>query len=158
MTRARAEQGSAAIWVLVCGALLVVVAGVGTVRALAVLARHHAESSADLAALAAAADIGVGGRPCIDAAEVARENGASLRSCQLRLDADGRSGTVVVQVSYSIRLPAVGPREVLASARAARLEAGPGPAGPGRAVAEATGRCAALWHADEAGRRDRRRS
>jgi secretion/DNA translocation related TadE-like protein len=123
------ERGSAAIWVLACCALLMVVTGAATVRALAVLARHRAESSADLAALAAAGQIGVGDAACAFAARDARSNGARLRSCTVRLDAGGRSGSVRVAVLVTVRLPVVGACSVTASARAARLS-GRGP--PGR--------------------------
>lgn len=122
MSRVR-DRGSAAVWVLACCALLVVVATVGVVRALAVLARHRAEASADLAALAAAGRIGVSDDACGAAARDAARNGARLTSCRLTLAADGRSGTVTVRVSYVARLPLAGTRAVTASARAARLPA-----------------------------------
>jgi secretion/DNA translocation related TadE-like protein len=114
------DRGSATIWVLTCCALLLVVGGVVTVRALAVLARHRAESSADLTALAAAGRIGVAADECPTAARVARANGAALRRCSVRLAADGRTGQVQIVVAMAVRLPLVGPRLVLASARAAR--------------------------------------
>lgn len=99
------------------------VAAVGTVRELAVLARHRAESAADLAALAAAGRIGLGTDGCAVAARLALRDGVVLRSCQLALAADGRSGTVAVRVALAVRLPLVGSRTVDASARAGRLPA-----------------------------------
>lgn len=114
------ERGSASIWVLAVASLLLVVAGVVTVRGLAVLARHRAESAADLAALAAAARIGFGGTPCAAAGAIAVANGAVLRSCAAAVSADGRTGEVLVRVGLSVRLPGVGAREVVASARAGR--------------------------------------
>jgi secretion/DNA translocation related TadE-like protein len=114
------DRGSASIWVLACCALLMVIGGVITVRGLAVLARHRAESSADLAALAAAGRIGVASDACLAAAGVARVNGATLRDCAVRAAPDGRSGQVTVSVAVKVRLPFVGARQVIASARAAR--------------------------------------
>lgn len=118
----RGDEGSASIWVVACCALLMVVATVATLRGLAVLARHRAEAGADLAALAAAEQIGLGDRACAAATEVARRNGGRLRSCRLRLAADGRSGTVDVAVEHPVRLPIVGTRTVVATARAGRLD------------------------------------
>ncbi|HZC71212.1 MAG TPA: Rv3654c family TadE-like protein [Jatrophihabitans sp.] len=116
----RADRGSATIWVVACCALLMTMAGAATVRALAVLARHRAEASADLAALAAAGRIGVGGDACEAAARVAGRNAARLRTCTVQLAPDGRSGTVSVSVALTARLPLVGSRQVVATARAAR--------------------------------------
>lgn len=120
---ARRDTGSASMWVLACAALLLVVASVATIRAAAVVARHRAESAADLAALAGAGQIGVSDRLCVDAATTASRNGARLRSCRPALAADGRSGSVAVRVSLRVVLPVVGERTVLASARAGRLPA-----------------------------------
>lgn len=120
------DRGSAAIWVLACCALLVVVASVATLRGLAVLGRHRAESSADLAALAAAERIGFGDDPCAAARKIAGRNGAALRSCTVDLAPDARSGTVVVSVQVRVDVPVVGHKVVVASARAGRL--------PGRAI------------------------
>lgn len=103
-----------------------VVAAIATVRALAVLARHRAEGGADLAALAAAGQLGVSDRSCSAAAKIAERNGAQLESCRVSLSADGRSGTVVVRIEYAVRLPLVGARHVTATARAGRLPAGSG--------------------------------
>lgn len=127
--RAQADRGSATVWLLACCALLMVVAGAATLRTLAVLARHRAESSADLAALAAAGRIGVSGDSCPTAARVAQRNGARLGSCRLRLDPDGRSGSVVVSVILIARLPVVGGREIRATARAGRLPGAPAACG-----------------------------
>jgi secretion/DNA translocation related TadE-like protein len=132
--RGRRDRGSASIWVVACCAVLMTVAGVATVRTLAVLARHRAEASADLAALAAAGRIGVGDNACAAASRVARQNAARLHACTVRLAPDGRSGTVAVVVAMRARLPVVGATEVVASARAARLAgvATPGPTRPVR--------------------------
>jgi secretion/DNA translocation related TadE-like protein len=117
--------GSASIWVLSCAALLLVVATAGVLAADAVLARHRAESAADLAALAAAGRIGLDPDVCPAAAAVAASNGAALRSCSAALAPDGRSGTVTARVSVRVSLPLVGARQVIASARAGRLAVPP---------------------------------
>jgi secretion/DNA translocation related TadE-like protein len=121
LRRLTGDRGSATIWVLTCCVLLAVVAGVGTARGLAVLARHRAESAADLAALAAAGQIGVSEHECAAARQVAAQNGAALHQCSLRLSPDGRSGMVSVAVSLPVRLPIIGAQTVAATARAARL-------------------------------------
>jgi secretion/DNA translocation related TadE-like protein len=120
------DAGSASIWVLTCCALLVVVATFATLRAMAVLARHRAEASADLAAVAAAGRIGVDTGSCAAAARIAERNGGRLSACRLDLPPDGRSGTVQVTVIVAVRLPVLGTEQVRASARAGRAVAGVG--------------------------------
>jgi secretion/DNA translocation related TadE-like protein len=105
--------------------MLLVVAVLAAVRGAAVLARHRAESAADLAALAAAGRIGVDARYCPAAAEIAARNGVALAGCRPDIAADGRSGTVLVMVRLRLSLPLVGGRTVEASARAGRLPADP---------------------------------
>lgn len=116
------ERGSASIWVLGGCGLLLLVGSAGVLRTEAVLARHRAESAADLAALAAAGRIGVGADGCDAARAIATANGATLSRCSLDLAPDGRSGTVDVRVAASVSLPVVGARTVTARARAGRLE------------------------------------
>jgi secretion/DNA translocation related TadE-like protein len=106
--------------VLACAALVFVIATIAMVRASAVLARHRAESAADLSALAAAGEIGVSERICSAARRIASANGARLRSCSPALSPDGRSGAVTVRVEVSVHLPLVGARDAIASARAGR--------------------------------------
>ena len=118
------DRGSAVIWVLACGAVLMVFAIAIAARTCAVFARHRAEVAADLAALAAAGRIGVGGDPCASAAAIAARNRARLASCAVALDPGGRSGTVRIQVVEHVGLPLVGVRDVSASARAGRLPVG----------------------------------
>lgn len=117
----RDDRGAAAVWVLGCGAVLFAMALVIVIRSAAVLARHRAEAAADFAALAGAATIGVGGDPCAAARRLAERNGATLLRCSVSLDASARSGTVLVRVLAHVKLPAVGYRDVTASARAGRL-------------------------------------
>ena len=115
------DRGSAVIWVLACGAVLMVFAIAIAARTCAVFARHRAEVAADLAALAAAGRIGVGGDPCASAAAIAARNRARLASCAVALDP---GGTVRIQVVEHVGLPLVGVRDVSASARAGRLPVG----------------------------------
>jgi secretion/DNA translocation related TadE-like protein len=123
VTAAGRDRGAAVVWVLVSGAVLMVFALAIAARTAAVFARHRAETAADLAALAAADRIGVGGDPCVSAAEIAAHNRASLAACAVALDSGGRSGTVRIRVVAHVRLPLVGARDVTASARAGRLPA-----------------------------------
>jgi secretion/DNA translocation related TadE-like protein len=114
------ERGSATIWVLACCALVMLLGYLGVARTETVLARHRADAAADLAALAAAGRLGVGTDVCDAASELAAANGAAVRSCSVRLAADGRSGTVRIQVAVTVQLPFAGARTVVASARAGR--------------------------------------
>ncbi len=97
-----------------------------TVRTTAVVARHRAESAADLAALAAAAAIGVAddsAAVCAAAGPIAEANGASLASCTLAINADGRTGSVTIRVTVLAHLPGWGAVHTSATARAGRLPA-----------------------------------
>lgn len=122
--RLTGSRGSASIWVLACSALVMLCGVVGLLRTTAVLARHRAESAADLAALAAAGQIGVSADVCQAARPVASANGATLMRCQVTLAEDGRSGSVDVEVRMAVHLAAVGDQQVTATARAARLPVG----------------------------------
>jgi secretion/DNA translocation related TadE-like protein len=114
------DRGSASVWVLGCCGLLILVGTAGVLRTEAVLGRHRAESAADLAALAAAGQIGVSDRICSVAREIATANAATVDTCVPDLAPDGRSGAVRVRVTVVVRLPVVGARAVVASARAGR--------------------------------------
>jgi secretion/DNA translocation related TadE-like protein len=116
----RSDRGAATVWVLGLAAVIIAVALAMVVRGSAVLARHRLERAADLAALAAAGQIGHAGQPCAVAARIAAENGTRSASCTIRLDRAGRSGTVAVVLSGSVHLPLVGVRTLSARARAAR--------------------------------------
>jgi secretion/DNA translocation related TadE-like protein len=119
----RGDRGSASIIVLAGASLILIVALVITLRTSAVLTRHRAESAADLAALAAAAQIGVGADPCAAAVPIANANHGTLVSCGASIDLGGRSGSVLVVVRIAVDLPVVGERSAQASARAGRLPA-----------------------------------
>jgi secretion/DNA translocation related TadE-like protein len=115
------DGGSAAIWVLACCVLVSLVAGAAVLRGVAVLARHRAESVADLAALAAAGQIGVSAHSCAAARRIAAESGAAVRRCALRVAPDGRSGTVAVTIQMTVRLLQGRAWPLDVTARAARL-------------------------------------
>jgi secretion/DNA translocation related TadE-like protein len=123
-----ADDGAASIWVLACSALVLVVGIAVSLRTSAVLARHRAESAADLAALAAAAHIGFAADVCPPASSIARANGAALVRCHAALAPDARSGVVDVEVVVAVNLPGVGARRAVASARAGRMAVGWSPA------------------------------
>jgi len=116
----RGDGGSASLWVLATSALVLLIAVALQARALAVLARHRVETAADLAALAAAQQLGTSGVPCAAASRVAAAGGARLTSCSVAYAADGRSGIVRVQVAATVRLLFAGIETVAASARAGR--------------------------------------
>lgn len=90
----RDERGSATVpAVAVLGLLLLVGAALGAVGAL-VAAHRGAQSTADLAALAAAEALAEGADGCAAASRVARANGGELLSCAPA----GREARVVVRV------------------------------------------------------------
>lgn len=98
---------------MVAAVLLAVGAGLGVVAAVVVDLRT-AQAAADLAALAGASATGRGEVPCGTADQVARANGASLRSCTVA----GLEVTVDVEVA--------GPRWLgLAADPTAQARAGP---------------------------------
>ena len=126
------ERGSATVWVLAACVLVGLAGSIAVLRTEAVLARHRAESAADLAALAAAGRIGIAADSCMCAGRIATADGAVLDQCRTDLAPDGRSGRVTVRVRASVRLPVVGSRTITASARAGRLIAGGSGPTPGR--------------------------
>lgn len=117
------DTGSASLWVLAGGLLVLVLALAVGLRATAVVARHRAEAAADLAALAAAQGIGVDDTTatmCRRAARIAAANGARLQTCTVRLDPSARSGTVQVTTAVLVRIAGVGSRQSVARAEAQR--------------------------------------
>jgi secretion/DNA translocation related TadE-like protein len=120
-SRAHGDQGSASIWVL-AGSILVLTLTVAVLlRTAGILARHRAETAADLAALAAATSIGHSEQTCRAAGLIAAENRATLVACSSVLSVDGRSGTVTVGVDVRAQLLGWGVVRATASARAGRL-------------------------------------
>lgn len=111
-----AESGSATIWVLAAGGLVLAAGLLAAVLGMAVLTRHRVEAAADLAALAAADAAVFGpGVACGDARRVAAAGAGTLTTCTL---SNGVADVVVVQRGPGVlaRLPAV----------SARSRAGPG--------------------------------
>lgn len=82
------ERGSATVWLLGLALLPLTMSGLSAGEAFARIARHRAESAADLAALAAAGPTG-----CLAARLTANASDAVLVSCAPRSD-----GTVIVTV------------------------------------------------------------
>lgn len=111
-----AESGSATIWVLAAGGLVLAAGLVAALLGAAVVTRHRVEAAADLAALAAA-DAAIFGpaTACERAGRVAAAGAGTLMSCTL---SNGVADVVVV-VRGSGLLAHLGPV-------AARARAGPG--------------------------------
>ncbi len=77
------DSGAATIWTAMAVAALTVVATLGLWLGAMVVARHRAESAADLGALAAASHVGEGPvRACERARWVADRMGVTLRTCR----------------------------------------------------------------------------
>jgi secretion/DNA translocation related TadE-like protein len=90
------DRGSATIWVLAAGLVLLLAGVSGATVGAAHVARHQAQSAADLAALAGAAHAVEGsGAACVRAAQIAAANDARVAGCQL----NGLDLTVTVEVS-----------------------------------------------------------
>jgi secretion/DNA translocation related TadE-like protein len=90
------EQGSATILVIAAVMAVCVGGGIWLASGRAALARQHAETAADLAALAAAKLLtDTAHSPCSAAREAAAANGATLGSCTVAGD------TITVAVSVS---------------------------------------------------------
>lgn len=83
MTR---EKGSATVYAVVAGVLLVMVTMVLLQAASLVQLRHRVAAAADLAALAASRASVAGDDGCRAARSVARRNGARLTACHMDLD------------------------------------------------------------------------
>ncbi len=114
------DVGSASVWVLTCSLLLLTVGLTIALQTSALLARHRAQTAADLAALAGAGQIGVTGAICDAARHVAAVNATELLRCSARLDPGGRSGEVEVQVRLRVRIGPLGELTSTATARAGR--------------------------------------
>jgi secretion/DNA translocation related TadE-like protein len=121
--------------VVACSGVVVTMALAALIIAGAILARHKAESAADLAAISAAEQLGRSADPCHAADHIASDNGATLTGCSVALSPDGRSGTVTVLVRTRITLPLAGFRSLSAQARAGRARLSAASAGFTPAVA-----------------------
>lgn len=104
------DTGVMTTWAAIaCAALLLTVLGLAHLGA-AVLARHRAQSAADLAALAAATALRDGYSACGAGADFATRNGADLAACR-----DLGNGDVYIEVEVP----------VLSATATARAKAGP---------------------------------
>jgi secretion/DNA translocation related TadE-like protein len=116
VSRDRAEAGSATLFVVAMAGVLLLLGAALSVVAAMVVAHRAAQSAADLAALAGARSVAVGGDGCAVASGVAAENDARLTSCAVS------ARVVDVQVTVS------GPHWLGQSADlTARSRAGPAP-------------------------------
>lgn len=111
------ERGSATVAgacaIAALAGLVVLVVYVGG----AVSARHHAQSAADLAALAAASALVLGDAdPCVQAGLIAGRMEVAVASCT----PDGED--VVVSVTVPVELGLFGRRDVRATAKAGPVE------------------------------------
>ncbi|MFF3440773.1 Rv3654c family TadE-like protein [Streptosporangium sp. NPDC002721] len=118
------QRGSATIWTVGLMALVFAVATAVVFAGMARVARHRAQSAADLSALAAArlafADPG---RGCVRASSLAADNEARVTRCSL---SDG--GIADIEVTLEVSLPLKGPVAITARARAGPVHiADPGP-------------------------------
>ncbi len=119
----RSDRGSASVWLLGVGLAVVAYAVLVQELGVAVVARHRAESAADLGALAGAVRAVDGPEAaCARAERIIVANGARLASCRL----DGLDVIVAVEVDVSGGL-----WSARATARAGPIRAAGGtPAGP----------------------------
>jgi secretion/DNA translocation related TadE-like protein len=114
------DRGAATVWLVAVMAVVCVIGVAVCEVAAARVARHRAQSAADLAALAGAQRaLGVTREACDHARLVAHANGAVLESCSLT--------GAVVEVTTSVPVPLVaalagGPWKATAMARAGPVE------------------------------------
>ncbi|WP_239676441.1 Rv3654c family TadE-like protein [Natronosporangium hydrolyticum] len=113
------DRGSASLWLLAVGLMLLAAGLAGAAIGDAQLARHRAQSAADLGVLAGAARAHYGAElACARAEELIFANGGVLRECRLV----GLELTVTVEV-----VATVAGRPATAVARAGPLQSAPGP-------------------------------
>lgn len=116
MTR---DRGSASIWVLAAG-LVVILVGLSSLTAgEAMIARHRAQVAADLGALAGAAQ-SLWGSACSAASAVVAANGATMERCST----DGLNVIVTAAVAVSLGRWSVGTARAIAKAGPAQTELG----------------------------------
>jgi secretion/DNA translocation related TadE-like protein len=125
----RCDRGSASVWLLAVGLVLLAAGLAGAALGGAHVARHQARSAADLAALAGAVHTVAGAEvACGRAAVIAEANGARLAECHV----DGLDLTVTVHVTPAAGVGSAAP--AIATARAGPVRADdsrtPGTPGP----------------------------
>jgi secretion/DNA translocation related TadE-like protein len=107
------DRGSASVWVLAVGLVMVAAGAAGSAVATAHLARQQARVAADFGALAGAARVLDGpAAACVRAEELARANGGRMAACHV----DGLDLQVIVEVDVT-PLPGLS-RTARATARA----------------------------------------
>ncbi|WP_269324007.1 Rv3654c family TadE-like protein [Streptosporangium roseum] len=108
------DRGAATIWAAGLMALVFAVTATVVFAGTARVARHRAQSAADLSALAAARlAFAAPERGCAEASSLAEGNGAMITRCFI--DGDGIAD---VQVAVGLSLPVLGDRTIMANARA----------------------------------------
>lgn len=118
-TRCRGSQGGATIAAALALAGLLTVTLLVAQVGVAVIGRHHAQSAADLAALAAAGGLTEGtAAGCAEADRIARRMGVRVRDCAVA------QWDATVTVESTISLGPFGSRMVSAAARAGPVESG----------------------------------
>ncbi|MFC6079529.1 Rv3654c family TadE-like protein [Sphaerisporangium aureirubrum] len=107
------ERGSATIWLICVMALVWLVAGGLVASGMVRVARHRAQSAADLSALAGAVHaLAAPAQACHRARTLATANHATLTRCTVR------TGVIQVQVAVQLPIPLLGLRTMTAHARA----------------------------------------
>jgi secretion/DNA translocation related TadE-like protein len=119
--RSRRDRGSASIWLLCVGFVVIAFGMAGALAAAGATARHRAQAAADLGALAGARDAVDGSSAaCARAARIVEANGARMTACRL----DGLDVIVVAE----LRLAGVG--TAAGTSRAGPVREVGGPRGP----------------------------
>jgi secretion/DNA translocation related TadE-like protein len=115
------ERGSASIWLLCAGFVVITFGLVGALAAAAATARHRAQAAADLGALAGAR-YAVDGRStaCARAAAIVAANGATMTGCLVN----------GVDLVVTAELPVTGLGAARGTARAGPVGEEAGPRGP----------------------------
>ncbi|MEO3811327.1 Rv3654c family TadE-like protein [Sphaerisporangium sp. B11E5] len=107
------EKGSGTVWLVSLMALIWLVAGASVAAGAIRVARHRAETAADLSALAGAVHaLAAPAYACRRAASVATANHAGLARCTVH------TGVIHVRVAVTASVPLLGRRSLTAEARA----------------------------------------
>jgi len=121
----RADGGSAGLLAVWVAFVVLAATTAALVWGAALVARHRAERTADLAALAAARDAAtVAAPPCRAAVRVAQGVGAAVAACEVLPD---RSVLVVVELAVARVLPGLDMPPARARARAGAVPMGQAP-------------------------------
>lgn len=107
------DRGSASVWILAAGLVIVTFATTIVLAGAAMIARHEAQTAADLGALAGAVDVTLDpSRACAAAAIVVHANGATLLRCRT----DGPDIVVTASVGIAFAPSGFGPAIAVARA------------------------------------------